>query len=456
MPTSEELRAFDNIYPVTFDANQNAIISGPSPNTNATTDFQDLSDGSNDDPNLLGDIPNDRFYDDDNAATLYYYRRTTDNSDVIVSASSNGQGPYYLYTNNFYSLNTSRPTTASPYNLVCYAAGSSIRTRRGEVAVEHLRVGDLAVTVSGAARPIRWIGHRTVRCQGRTDWQPVRIAAHAFSEGRPARDLFVSPAHAIAVDVLGEILIPAIRLVNGTTVSQVAAESVTYWHVELDSHDLLIVEGLAAESYLDCGNRRFFADTDATDLLAAPDARPEGPLPFCRPFHEAGPLVDLVRARLAERAEALGWRRVEDTFAGLHLVADGRVVHPEVFDLTARFVLPAGVRDLRLVSAVSVPTHVIPGSTDDRPLGLPLAALTIDDGLTGARVVALDDPRLREGFHAAEAGTRWTRGEAVLPPELWAGCRGTLFLRLMLTAPALPRWVAPVEAIDWAELGRTA
>ncbi|WP_342149798.1 Hint domain-containing protein [Methylorubrum sp. SB2] len=333
---------------------------------------------------------------------------------------------------------------------VCFARGTAIRVVRDgterDVAVEHLRVGDAAVTTSGRRRPIRWIGHRTLACRGRRDAMPVRIAAHAFGEGRPARDLLISPAHALAVDLLGEVLIPAVRLVNGTTITQEDSETVSYWHVELDGHDILLAEGLPAESYLDCGNRRFFANAEATDLTAVPDARSVGPLPFCRPFHEAGPLVELVRDRLRARAEALGWTTVEEPFAGLHLVADDRVIRPDIVGLTARFVLPADARDVRLVSESSVPADVVPGASDRRRLGLPLAALTLDDGLTGTRRIALDDPRLGQGFHAVEGVARWTDGSARLPAELWAGCRGTVFVQVQLAGPALPRWVAPPAA----------
>ncbi|KQT61524.1 hypothetical protein ASG52_01155 [Methylobacterium sp. Leaf456] len=317
-----------------------------------------------------------------------------------------------------------------------------------------MTIGDEVITASGEIRPIRWIGHRSMPCLGHAERLPVRIAAHAFGAGRPARDLFVSPAHAIAVDVLGEVLIPACRLINGTTITQVDVEEVTYWHVELDSHDVLLAEGLPTESYLDCGNRRFFANADLTDLAATPDARPESGLAFCRPFHEAGALVDLVRARLGERAETLGWCKRDDTFAGLHILADGETIRPDVAGLTARFVLPAGACDVRLVSETSVPAHVVPGSTDARRLGLPLAGLTIDDGLTGARTVALDDPCLDDGFHAFDGGVRWTDGAARLPAELWDGCRGATFLRLTLAAPALPRWVAPQAGNEMRNEGR--
>ncbi|MFY9294997.1 MAG: Hint domain-containing protein [Methylorubrum rhodinum] len=336
----------------------------------------------------------------------------------------------------------------------CYVTGTRILTARGSVAVEDLAVGDLAVTASGEERPVRWIGHQTVRCRGRAAFLPVRIAAGAFGEGRPARNLMVSPGHTVCVDVLGEVLIPAIRLVNGTTVAQVPVEKVTYWHVELESHDILLAEGLPAESYLDMGNRAFF---EGASIGIEPDA-PVGhnASDFCRPFLEAGPLVEAVRTRLEDRAVALGWRKVEEAFASLHAVADGHMIRPDVDGLTARFVIPAEAHNVRLVSATSVPAQVLSDTSDDRQLGVALASLVIDDGLTGARRVALDDTRLSEGFHPVdrdgEASWRWTNGEAVLPASLWDGCRGTLFLRVRLSGPALPRWIAPDETAGVVDL----
>jgi hypothetical protein len=354
-------------------------------------------------------------------------------------------------TNFIYQSNgtASQPTTFNAANsdVPCYVTGTRILTARGEVAVEDLTVGDLAVTPEGTERPIRWIGHRTIACHGDSARLPVRIAAHAFGPGRPARDLFVSPAHAICVDLLGEVLIPTCRLINGTTITQVSVESVTYWHVELDSHDILVAEGLPAESYVDCGNRAFFANVEVTDLAAPPDERPAGPSAFCRPFYETGPIVDSARARLADRAEALGWRLVEDPLADLHLIVDGQVLHPDVEGLTARFILPAAACDVRLVSTTFVPAHVEAGSGDDRRLGVCLAALSIDDGLTGIRHIALDDPRLTQGLHQVESTDmtwRWTDGAATLPADLWDGCRGTFFLRVAL-ACAAPRRVGPQD-----------
>ena len=54
--------------------------------------------------------------------------------------------------------------------------------------------------------------------------------------------------------------IPVGYLVNGATIAQVEVDEVSYWHVELDSHDVLIANNLPAESYLAMGNRGFFEE----------------------------------------------------------------------------------------------------------------------------------------------------------------------------------------------------
>jgi GH24 family phage-related lysozyme (muramidase) len=128
----------------------------------------------------------------------------------------------------------------------CFVAGTHIATERGAVRVETLRAGERIITVRGerGAREAIWLGHRTVDCHRHPkphDVWPVRILAHAFGDGRPCRDLLLSPDHSVFV---GGALTPIGYLVNGASIIQEPTDAVTYWHVELPQHDILLAEGL--------------------------------------------------------------------------------------------------------------------------------------------------------------------------------------------------------------------
>ncbi len=391
-----------------------------------------------------------------------------DVNDFLASGNAAGFSTNLYFANSAAQLPAAGGTATvagaanSPdYTLVCYVSGTLLRAwrdgREADVPVEQLAVGDLVVTSSGGRRPVRWLGSRTVDCRRHLDpaaVQPVRIRAGAFGLGLPARDLRVSPGHSVCVDMVGEVLVPASALVNGATVARDDVEHVTYWHVELDSHDLLLAEGMPAESYLDMGNRTFFGAGGVVELHATPDGTKPAERThanFCRPFHGAGsPVAEFLRGRLHARAEALGWRLDgTDPWAGVHLLVDGARVAPDVRGLQARFALPPDAQEVWLVSQAGVP-HEIGHGSDGRRLGLHLASLRLDDGWCEPRQVDLNDPLLCVGFHAAEGGPeasrRWTAGRARLPAALWAGLDGAVSLRVDLAGPALPRWTAPAMA----------
>jgi hypothetical protein len=196
-------------------------------------------------------------------------------------------------------------------DLVCFAAGTRITTERGAIAVESLQVGDRVRTVpQGRFEPVIWIGHRRVDCRRHPDprqVRPVRIAAHSFGRGLPKRDLYLSPDHAVFVN---GVLIPVKYLINGHGIRQIAVHQVTYHHVELPRHAVLMAEGLPAETYLDIGYRDNFQNNDGGIRLFAdfsgdrPDIAVLREAKACAPFVVHGPEFDRVREVITAAARA--------------------------------------------------------------------------------------------------------------------------------------------------------
>jgi hypothetical protein len=204
------------------------------------------------------------------------------------------------------------------FEVACFATGTCIATLRGEVAVETLRAGeDVAVTVDGRAARILWVGRRRValsRHPRPQDVMPVRVRAGAAAPGQPARDLLLSPDHAVFQD---GVLIPVRHLVNGLTIVQEPAEEITYWHVELDRHDVILAEGLPCESFLDTGNRGAFENGGQVVHLHPDFAQRLWDADSCAPLVIAGPELERVDTRLKLRAAhgperpRAGWGRMD-------------------------------------------------------------------------------------------------------------------------------------------------
>jgi len=319
------------------------------------------------------------------------------------------------YNQNQFVLTDPGDVDQITYTAPCYARGTRILTDRGEVAAEALRVGDNVVTASGVLRPIVWIGHRRVDISRHPDpaavW-PVRVSAGAFGEGLPRRDLWLSPGHNIASE---GALMPISCLINGRSVAQIEQDSVEYWHVELRAHDVLLAEGLPAESYFDCGNRTAFANGGAF-VEAHPDFQPRRAADTCLPVVDAGPAVTTTKARLLARLAAQGYCVTSD--ADAHLLVDGTRVEPiRLLEMRLGFVLPASGRDIALRSEVFIPARTIAESADRRALGLCVARLQID----GSAPPLDDDEMCASGWHEAESADgrfsfRWTTGATPLPP----------------------------------------
>jgi Hint domain len=137
----------------------------------------------------------------------------------------------------------------------CFLKGTKILTADGERKIEDLAIGDLLPTMFGGLRPVQWIG-RYPRKKGDPSkpWVknalPVRIARSALAPNLPRANLYVTAAHSLLID---GVLVPAEALINGTTITRYEAsetDELEYFHIKLESHDVVYAEGVPAETLL--------------------------------------------------------------------------------------------------------------------------------------------------------------------------------------------------------------
>jgi serralysin len=182
----------------------------------------------------------------------------------------------------------------------CFASGTCIRTPLGEVAVETLAIGDLVTTLDGTHRPVIWIGRREIDVTRHDQPErvtPIRIRRGSFGEGVPYRDLMLSPDHAVWID---NVLIPVRCLIDGKTIAPHRVSRVTYYHIELDQHDVLFAEGLTAETYLDTGDRMRFRNATLGRLHPALASHAREARAFA-PLVVTGPRLEAARNRRRRR-----------------------------------------------------------------------------------------------------------------------------------------------------------
>lgn len=87
-------------------------------------------------------------------------------------------------------ISISQITQAAPTDApICFAAGTLICTPTGDVAVQDLAVGDLAMTLDNGAQPLRWIGRQNLGPEAlarHPHARPIRIRAGASGRDLPA------------------------------------------------------------------------------------------------------------------------------------------------------------------------------------------------------------------------------------------------------------------------------
>jgi hypothetical protein len=247
-----------------------------------------------------------------------------------------------------------------------------------------------------------------VSTQSHLDLLPVHISAGAIDDAVPRADLFVSPDHAMLID---DLLIPARYLVNGVSIRQVPfMQQVRYFHVELETHDILLAEGAPAESYLDTGNRAAFANGPARLATHPGPARDWSEA--CAELVVTGPRLVAIKRRLFARgARPVPIRQV------LQVIDEQRrPLRPTRQTEDWTYTVPPDTRSLHLLSDPFVPARHVAESLDQRRLGVRLSAVSID-----GYPMPLDAPIYHDGFYptevTGEGACRWTNGAArlVLP-----------------------------------------
>jgi hypothetical protein len=334
-----------------------------------------------------------------------------------------------------------RGTDITANTTPCYLPGTRIATDRGEIAVEALKVGDTVVTHTGARRRLRWIGTgKALATRGkRGPATPIIVRKSALADNVPYADLRITKGHSLYLD---GVLIPAEYLVNHHSICwDDRAQEVTVFHLELDTHDVLLANGAPAESYRDDGNRWLFQNANS--------GWDQPPKPPCAPVLTGGPAVDAIWRRLLDRAgprASLPLTQDPD----LHLLVDGvrrnaSIRHRGLYV----FELPDRPASVRLVSRASVPQE-LGLARDPRPLGVAVRRIAL---LHAGRLAAItaDDAALADGFHAFEADNafRWTDGDAVVPAALFDGVEGPARLEVMVGCTTTYRdegGAAPIRA----------
>lgn len=159
----------------------------------------------------------------------------------------------------------------------CFLKGTKILTPLGDRLVQELRIGDQVQTLAGH-KAIKWIGYNKFTKEEGRAWQdnvrPIHVARFAIDDHTPYRDLYLSPLDCV---FFNEALIPVMYLVNETSFTQGTPSGMStleYYHVELDTHEVIYAEGALVESY-DGSNRENFSNFMEYERLYGAEPQPK-------------------------------------------------------------------------------------------------------------------------------------------------------------------------------------
>lgn len=132
---------------------------------------------------------------------------------------------------------------------ICFLRGTLVLTAQGLRPVQDLREGDRVQTLDHGLQPVRWVFSERMGGQGQ--FAPVRVAKGALGN---SRTLFVSPQHRLLMPgrlLCGEEALMAAKALTGLPgVRHVPMTRVEWWHILFDRHEVILADGIGAESLL--------------------------------------------------------------------------------------------------------------------------------------------------------------------------------------------------------------
>ena len=200
----------------------------------------------------------------DSCITLMSQAGETSEAIVIVEISNGLVATTYLMplspiaADQTYTLvkidQSDAKTRFSDIACVSFTRGTHVLLADGsQTLIETLQTGDSVMTRDHGGQKIRWIGKQTFRASG--DFAPILIRRGALNN---SNDLSVGPNHRLFIyqrsDQLNagqnEVTVRAELLVNGDTVVQTPGGFTDYYQLLFDRHEVIFVEGIAAETML--------------------------------------------------------------------------------------------------------------------------------------------------------------------------------------------------------------
>ncbi len=153
-------------------------------------------------------------------------------------------------------FSNSQPVAAA----VGLIAGTLIETASGPREIQTLKLGDLVETLDGGLQPLRSMSRNRMR--GTAGSAPVRFQSGVLGNTAP---LLLAPQHRVLMTgwqaelYFGqdEILIEAVGLVNGTSVTREVMAQIEFFGLGFDDHQILHAQGALIESDLPHGPADF-------------------------------------------------------------------------------------------------------------------------------------------------------------------------------------------------------